>query len=85
MPIWRLCDGTPSGGEDLDIGLETVWQAQIIDKGRVVDTNKNLPIAAISNATGAIVPFGTAGSTVIFKSVKTDDQFLARVRVQRDF
>jgi len=71
--------------KDLDIGLETVWQAQIIDKGRVVDTNKNLPIAAISNATGAIVPLGTAGSTVIFKSIRTDDQFVARVRVQRDF
>ena len=70
---------------NLDIGLETLYQRITIDKGRVVDTNKNLPIGAISNATGASVPLGTAGSTVIFKSVKYDDQFLARVRVQRDF
>lgn len=71
--------------KDLDIGLETVYQAQIIDKGRVVDTNKNLPIGAINNATGAVVPLGSANSTVIFKSIKTDDQFVARIRVQRDF
>jgi len=71
--------------KDLDIGLETVYHAQVIDKGRVVDTNKNLPVGAINNATGALVPLGTAGSTVIFKSIKTDDQFVARVRVQRDF
>jgi len=71
--------------KDLDIGLEGLYQRITIENGRVVDTNKNLPIAAISNATGASVPLGTAGSTVIFKSAKFDDQFLARVRVQRDF
>src|SRR5215217_3659181 len=71
--------------KDLDIGLETVYQGVVIDKGRVVDQNKNLPIGAINNVTGAIVPLGTPGSTVIFKSTKVDDQFVARVRVQRDF
>ncbi len=71
--------------KDLDIGLETVYQGVVIDKGRVVDTNKNLPIGAINNATGQIVPLGSTNSTVIFKSTKVDDQFVARVRVQRDF
>ena len=71
--------------KDLDIGVETVYQRIEIDKGRVVDTNKNLPIGAINNVTGAIVPLGSPQSTVIFKSAKVDDQFLARVRVQRDF
>ena len=71
--------------KDLDIGLETVYQGVVIDKGRVIDTNKNLPIGAINNATGQIVPLGSTNSTVIFKSTKVDDQFVARVRVQRDF
>ena len=71
--------------KDLDIGFETIYQRITIDKGRVVDTNKNLPVGAINNTTGAIVPLGSANSTVIFKSVKYDDQYLARVRVQRDF
>jgi hypothetical protein len=71
--------------KDLDIGVETIYQRIDIDKGRVVDTNKNLPVGAISNATGAVVPLGSANSTVIFKSVKFDDQFQARIRVQRDF
>src|SRR4051812_31947456 len=71
--------------KDLDIGVETIYQRIDIDKGRVVDTNKNLPVRAISNATGAVVPLGSANSTVIFKSVKFDDQFQARIRVQRDF
>ena len=71
--------------KDLDIGIETVYQRIDIDKGRVVDTNKNLPIGAINNATGAFVPLGSANSTVIFKSVKYDDQYQARVRIQRDF
>ena len=71
--------------KDLDIGLETVYQGVVINKGRVIDTNKNLPIGAINNATGQIVPLGSTNSTVIFKSTKVDDQFVARVRVQRDF
>ena len=71
--------------KELDIGLETVYQGVVIDKGRVVDQNKNLPIGAINNVTGAIVPLGSPQSTVIFKSTKVDDQFVARVRVQRDF
>ena len=71
--------------KDLDIGVEGLYQSIIIDKGRVVDTNKNLPIGAINNATGAIVPLGSANSTVIFKSAKVDDQLLARIRIQRDF
>jgi hypothetical protein len=71
--------------KDLDIGLEGIYEAIQIDKGRVVDTNKNLPIGAINNVTGAIVPLGTPGSTVIFKSAKVDDHFLARFRIQRDF
>jgi hypothetical protein len=71
--------------KDLDIGLEGIYEAIRIDKGRVVDTNKNLPIGAINYVTGAIVPLGTPGSTVIFKSAKVDDHFLARFRIQRDF
>ena len=71
--------------KDLDIGVEGLYQAIIISKGRVVDTNKNLPVGAINNTTGAIVPLGSANSTVIFKSAKVDDQLLARIRVQRDF
>ena len=88
--------------KDLDIGLETVYQGQVINKGRVVDQNKNVPLAAVNPVTGAIVPVGSAfnnntgalvpvGSanstpaTIIFKSAKTDDQFVARIRVQRDF
>src|SRR5215207_6023149 len=71
--------------KDLDIGVETVYQRIETENGRVVDTNKNLPIGAINNVTGAIVPLGSPQSTVIFKSAKVDDQFLARVRVQRDF
>jgi hypothetical protein len=71
--------------KDLDIGLEGLYQRITIEKGRVVDTNKNLPVAAINNTTGQLVPFGSANSTVIFKSVKFDDQVVARVRVQRDF
>ena len=71
--------------KDLDIGVEGLYQAIQIDKGRVVDTNKNLPVGAINNTTGAIVPLGSANSTVIFKSAKVDDQLLARVRIQRDF
>ena len=54
--------------KDLDIGLEGIYEAIRIDKGRVVDTNKNLPIGAINNVTRKIVPLGTPGSTVIFKS-----------------
>jgi hypothetical protein len=65
--------------------VEGLYQAIQIDKGRVVDTNKNLPVGAINNTTGAIVPLGSANSTVIFKSAKVDDQLLARVRIQRDF
>ena len=71
--------------KDLDIGFETLYQRDEFNKGRVVDQNKNLPVGAINNVTGALVPLGSANSTVIFKSVKYDDQFLARVRVQRDF
>jgi hypothetical protein len=71
--------------KDLDIGLEGLYQRITIENGRVVDTNKNLPVAAINNTTGQLVPFGSANSTVIFKSVKFDDQVVARVRVQRDF
>ena len=88
--------------KDLDIGVEGLYQAIIISNGRVIDTNKNVPVAAVnpingsivplgsafSNQTGALVPVGTANSTpatAIFKTVKKDDQFLARIRVQRDF
>jgi len=71
--------------KDLDIGIEALYEAIRIDKGRVVDTNKNLPVGAINNVTGAIVPLGAPGSTVIFKSAKVDDHFLARFRIQRDF
>jgi hypothetical protein len=65
--------------KDLDIGVEGLYQAIQIDKGRVVDTNKNLPVGAINNTTGAIVPLGSANSTVIFKSAKVDDQLLEPV------
>ena len=71
--------------KDLDIGVETLYQRVEIEKGRVVDTNKNLPVGAIQNVTDAIVPLGTPNSTVIFKSVKYDDRFETRIRVQRDF
>src|SRR4029453_13696263 len=59
--------------KDLDIGVESTYKEVQIDKGRVVDTNKNLPVGAINNTTGEIVPFGSANSTVIFKSTKIDD------------
>ncbi len=88
--------------KNLDIGVEGLYQRATLQQGRAVDANKNLPIAAVNqmtgaivpvgsafnNATGALVPVGSANSTpatIIFKSVKFDDQYLARVRIQRDF
>jgi hypothetical protein len=69
---------------DLDIGVEGVYVRTNIDSGRVIDANKNI---AVNPATGAIGAPNAANLAAGFipKTITYDDQFIGRLRIQRDF